>query len=454
MLLWANLHAAFVAGFLLLGAYGVGEMAGIRAAHRGRPFLRLLTREAAGARFRAMFGVGVACLLASVVTPFGPGVLTYSFRLVGGVKLLGQIQEWRPTPHTGEYAIFWALLLLGAALVARAAWSAVRGGRLPQEAGRLVTDVLLFAGFGVMAVHGRRHVAWVMLLAPSVVGARFRLSTGQIEPARRRLVYGCAALVLAAAVALSPFVNGPARLFGIDEDHVPVGACDFIDSHGLVLRPFNSYEWGGYLIYRLWPLVHVFADGRTDLYGDDILGQYLTVARGQEGWRDVLARYDVQMLLIDYRRTASRQFFEDRQWRCVYWDDTALVALRADCYKPGLQGVRELRLSNPAVFDRSLEEAPPADILEEADAVLRGAPNCWTALSERARCLVRLAAVQPERRQELLEQAARAADEALRLQDRQAAPYQARADVARALGDERAAARAEAKARKYAKNRT
>ncbi len=52
--------------------------------------------------------------------------------------------------------------------------------------------------------------------------------------------------------------------------------------------------------------MHVFADGRTDLYGDDILGQYLKVARGGEGWRDVLASYDVQMLLIDYHLDTAR----------------------------------------------------------------------------------------------------------------------------------------------------
>ncbi len=162
-----------------------------------------------------------------------------------------------------------------------------------------------------MAVHERRHVAWLMLLAPSLIGARFALERAQTEG--RRLVYGGATLALAAAVALSPFMHGHARLFGIDRDHAPVAACDFIDEHGLVYRPFNSYEWGGYMIYRLWPWLHVFADGRTDLYGDRILGEYLKVARGAKGWRDVLKHYDVQMLLIDYRRNAAAQFFEDRR---------------------------------------------------------------------------------------------------------------------------------------------
>jgi hypothetical protein len=453
MLLWANLHAGFMVGFLLLGAYGVGEMVRLAVVRGGRPYLRLLVADAEGARFRAMLIAGVAALAASMATPFGAGALTYTVRVLGGIHLIGKIQEWRPTPRSGDYAIFWALLVLGTALIARSWWSAARGGRLRQQAGRLFTDTLLFAGFGLMAVRGERNVAWVMLLAPALMGSRFGLSAAHAGAAPgRRMIYGVAAIVLALAVGLTPFLHGRGRLSGIDEDHIPVQACDFIDAHGLAYRTFNSYEWGGYVIYRLWPMLHVFCDGRTDLYGDDVLGRYLRVAWGASGWRDVLAGYDVQMLLIDYRLNASRHFFEDRQWRCVYWDDAALVALRADCFNPVLK-LDEMRYSNPAVFEESLKTAPPQDILDELDAVLRRQPDCWTALAERARALVRMAAEQPERSEDLLAQAGRAADAALQLQSEQPAPYLAQADLARALGDGKLAAKAEAEARKYAKNK-
>ncbi len=49
-LIWANLHAGFLVGFLLLGAYGVGEMARILAVREGRPYLRLLALDPARAR--------------------------------------------------------------------------------------------------------------------------------------------------------------------------------------------------------------------------------------------------------------------------------------------------------------------------------------------------------------------------------------------------------------------
>ncbi len=66
---------------------------------------------------------------------------------------------------------------------------------------------------------------------------------------------------------------------------------------------------------------------------------------------------------------------------------------------------------------------------------------------------MRQAAEEPGRRDELLEQAARAADAAVDLQDRQPAPYKALADLARALGNAKAAEQAEALAKKYEKNR-
>jgi hypothetical protein len=453
-LLWANLHAGFLVGFILLGAYGVGEMVRLAAARGGRSYLALLVMEPDGGRLRAMFGMGVASLLASLVTPYGPGVLTYTFRLLGTVKLLGQIQEWRPAPNSRDYAVFWGLLVIGTVVLARSIYATVRGGKLRAEAGQLAVDVILCAGFGIMAARQVRHLPWVMLLTPSVLGYRFSAPSRLVETAGRRLAHAGAALALAVVVAASPFAQAHPRLFGVNEDFVPMKACDFMADHGFIYRPFNSYEWGGYLILRFWPQMQVFIDGRTDLYGDEIIGQYIRVDRAGEGWRDVLSSYDVQMLLLNYRRSSATHFFEDRRWRCVYWDDAALIALRDDVLAAAGPGLTEYRLSNPAVFERSLTDAPAADILAELDGVLARDPKCWTALSFRARCLVRLAEAQPARRNELLKQAREAARQAMDLEDERPAPWKAAADVARALGDKELADRADRNAQKYAKRKT
>jgi len=447
--LWANLHAGFLSGFLLLGAYGVGEMVRVASVRSGRPYPARLLRGAEGARFRAMFAVGAVALPASFVTPYGPGAFTYSFRLLGTVKMVRRIQEWRPVPFEGDYMVFWALFGIGVVILMRSAWSIARGGRLRQEAGQLATDVLLFAGFGLLAIRGVRHVTWLLLLVPSLLGYHLGVAPREEGERRPKLIYGVAVVVLAAAVGLSPFTKGRVRLFGIDEAHIPVKACDFMERHGLVGRPFNSYEWGGYLIWRFWPPSRVFIDGRALLYGDRLIKQYIQVSSGREGWQDVLAGYDVEVLLLNHRMNPTAHFFEDGRWRCVYWDDLATIAVRDDVLAREGERLMEFTFSNPAVVDHSLTEGHAAEVLAEVDAVLKRGPQCWTALAFRARALAALAADQPKRRHELLTQALEAARQALELEERQAAPWQAMAEVARAVGSTELAEKAERNAEKY-----
>jgi hypothetical protein len=69
-------------------------------------------------------------------------------------------------------------------------------------------------------------------------------------------------------------------------------AVDFLKENHPEGRLFNSYNWGGYLLWAL-PEYPVFVDGRTDLYNDEIIGQWSQVVRAEEGWQEVLARWDV-----------------------------------------------------------------------------------------------------------------------------------------------------------------
>lgn len=49
---------------------------------------------------------------------------------------------------------------------------------------------------------------------------------------------------------------------------------------------FNSYDFGGYLVWALYPVMPVYVDGRTGLYGDAFLNEYLNTAlAGPRDWR-------------------------------------------------------------------------------------------------------------------------------------------------------------------------
>jgi len=462
--LWANMHAGFISGLLVIGAFGAGEMAGLalgtpRSDRAGpgrlRSFAMRLASEPDGARFRAMLVAGALCVAASCATPYGPGVLTYPFRLMHEVRLVGRIQEWQPMPLRADFAIFWAMALVGGLILARSAWFCVRAGRLREGAGVLVTDALLMAGFGVLACQAVRHVAWFLLLAPSVMGYHLdacRWFGGGCERREEKPLYAYAACVVAAVVGFWPLLSEGRPRPVPSAKVLPVKACDYVQRQDLFERAYNSYEWGGYLIWRFWPRWKVFIDGRCLVYGDRIIQQALDVERGK-GWRDIFDRWGVEMFLVRYRKRDSSHFFSDREWHCVYWDDVAIIGLRDDAFRARAPALREFPLSNPATFDRNVDELSPREALEELDAVLARDPDCWTALAFRARCLVRLAREEPDRKAELLAEAMRSAKRSLELCETESEPWTALREVADALGERELASRAGRRARALRRRR-
>ena len=90
---------------------------------------------------------------------------------------------------------------------------------------------------------------------------------------------------------------------------------------------FNRYRWGGYLIWRLWPEHLVFVDGRTDLYGDEVLGDYLEIYRAGPQATKLLESYGVTWAVIE-PDSALTALLACEGWRVAYEDGIAAVWLR------------------------------------------------------------------------------------------------------------------------------
>jgi len=436
MVLWANLHGGFMVGFLMIGAFGAAEMAGVAASPVRGPYLRALLRDREGVCFRALLITGVLCLAASVITPYGAGPLTYPIRLFAEVQVVREVQEWKAMPLEKDFLVFWFLLAFSTLVLLRSVWLTAGARRLRPQLARLLADVLLVAGFGLMALQSRRNLAWFLLLVPPITGYHFvvtprlaGIAAGEGEERRKEALYVLVALLCGVILAVRQ-VNLVARMgLGVSEEKLPVRACEYLKSSPVRGNMYNAYEWGGYAIWQLWPHRKVFVDGRCLVYGDRIMRDSQTVAWGKPGWRDVLASYEVDYLLVPYRKRPCTHFFEGDQWVCIYWDDTALIAVRAETWGEGLPGAEPFPLSNPVVFEERLADTPAEAILVEVDQVLRRQPDCWTAWVMRARCLLKAAQGEPA-----LESAVQAAKRAVLLNDRQAETWRALGDCYQAAG--------------------
>jgi len=114
----------------------------------------------------------------------------------------------------------------------------------------------------------------------------------------------------------------------MQRENLPVDAAAWIRQHRPAGEIYNPYNWGGYLIWALWPDYRVFVDGRTDLYGDEFLRRYLEVQLARPGFEETLADHDVNLILTYPDDALSAQLACVGGWEEVYRDEVATVWVR------------------------------------------------------------------------------------------------------------------------------
>ena len=121
---------------------------------------------------------------------------------------------------------------------------------------------------------------------------------------------------------LSPAVNEEAQA-----KTLPVEAAAFLKQEQPAGPIFNSYNWGGYLIWEL-PEYPVFVDGRTDLYDDAFLREYLSLVFAQGNWEETLDKYGIKLVLIEPQSMMGQLLVERPGWEQVYQDEMAAIFIR------------------------------------------------------------------------------------------------------------------------------
>jgi hypothetical protein len=116
----------------------------------------------------------------------------------------------------------------------------------------------------------------------------------------------------------------------------PLGAVNWIQANHPQGNLFNEYAWGGYLTWALreYP---VFVDGRTDLYGDELLRTYLQTQAGKAGWQDSLNRFRINLVLVPVESGLAGELQAAQGWSPAYRDELSILYLRDEkmsSYRP------------------------------------------------------------------------------------------------------------------------
>ena len=111
--------------------------------------------------------------------------------------------------------------------------------------------------------------------------------------------------------------------FGVSY-HNPVAEAEFIDEHYRGCRLGNSYNLGGYLLWRLWPETKVFIDPRA-LPFDDWFDEYRKLDTVSD-IDSLLEEYPCDVWCIDLQFQRSIDwFFESPDWIPLFYGPSAVV---------------------------------------------------------------------------------------------------------------------------------
>jgi hypothetical protein len=110
----------------------------------------------------------------------------------------------------------------------------------------------------------------------------------------------------------------------------PVNAVNWMEDNTQEGEMFNYFIWGGYLLYRQWPVQRVFIDGQADLDGEGLTQEYMIVMNVEEGWKNILEKYKISWIILPKNNAAANTIHSELSW-CKVYEDGIAVILRKSC---------------------------------------------------------------------------------------------------------------------------
>ena len=324
MIFWVNVHGGFAIGFLILGIYLCGEFVQlvqevVKADRDWRSGWEEHKRE-----ILRLLAVSFLCALSVSINPHGPQMLLYPFKTVSIQVLQDYIQEWQsPNFHEAQVLPFLLMILL---LI-----GTISGSRRKVNH----TELLLVLVFLPLALLASRNVALFALVAAPMITRHLdavlcnrqrELGAAAQLPERIAKLVNLTIfllLVVVSSLQISKSLSSQANQ-DVIAAKFPVHAVEYLRNIQTTKNLFNTYNWGGYIIWELHPDFLSFVDGRTDLFDDEILDEYLDSWQGLASWERVFETWDIELALVE-PWAPLRVRLETQGWEIDYEDELAVV---------------------------------------------------------------------------------------------------------------------------------
>jgi hypothetical protein len=309
--IWANTHIQFVYGLMVLVLLAVCEWIAPVLSRWTRASKETITAK----KMQWLLLLG-GSFVATLIGPYGTQIYGVIFRYAGNTAQYVQIQELAAMGfrNIGDYAVL--LLLIAACFL------------LGKAGADLFTGSLLLLT-AVVAFRSGRDVWFLCIAAACILAERLPKREEAELTASKDLLSLAAAFVIAFVL-----VFGYMRSEGLDPQSIvsaidtsyPIQATQFVSDHHLPGPMYNSFDWGGFLIFNLreYP---VSIDGRNDFYGPNSFARVQNTMNGVE-WKSDPDLAKAGFVLIERGQPLGRILATDPEFTLAYSDHLAVVFVR------------------------------------------------------------------------------------------------------------------------------
>ena len=299
--LWANVHIEFVDGLLVLG-FAWFDAVLTRSWPMPQPRVRPIWLGAAL----------VASGLATLVNPYGWRIYAVAHDLATQSGALNKVSELLSLPFRGITDFLILLLTMGSAA------ALARSRRYVSfEAGLLV-----FAS--ILSFRSQRDI-WLIAIVSAAILASSITRDKPAERAPRGTDIGLAACL--GAMLLVPCFH----LMHLSNDKLedqlaqslPIRAVEVVQQSGYQGPLFNTFDWGGYLIWKL--RMPVSLDGRQNLYGDPRMDRSVATWSGTPDWASDPELKAAHLVIGPTSAPLTQLLKTDSHFQLAYEDKLATV---------------------------------------------------------------------------------------------------------------------------------
>ena len=113
-------------------------------------------------------------------------------------------------------------------------------------------------------------------------------------------------------------------------DFYPIEYVRWMKDNKIKGNLLNSFNWGKYLTYELYPDIKICIDGRLDTaYPEEFLTEYFDFYFGKDNSSAFLRKYDHELIMLEPENPQVEMLLSNENWNAVLRTDEAILFVKA-----------------------------------------------------------------------------------------------------------------------------